>query len=246
MFVCASLIAACSPRPATPPDPKVSTSSPLPAAASHGATAAPNTVEGVVLETMDASSYTYVRVKTANGEIWAASTTFKIAVGDTVIVPLENALEHFNSPTLKRDFPVIYFASHIGRPGDPSPAAAAVPNETAATDDPASLVAAVPPAPGGVPVASIVSQPKDFAGKSVTIRGRVVKYNGGILGMNWMHIQDGSGVLKDGTHDILVTSLATAKVGDVVTVTGTVAVNKDFGAGYSYGVLVQDARVTVK
>ena len=205
------------------------------------------TAQGKVLETMDAASYTYVRVKTATTEIWAASNTFKVAVGDEVVVPLDNPMEKFHSETLKRDFDVIYFAPRIAAPGAPgsAPSAQGMPGAGAV----AATVVTEPiaPAPGGVTVASIVTGRKALAGKTVTVRGKVVKFNSAILGLNWLHIQDGSGSAKDGSNDITVTSAAGgASVGDVITVTGTVVVDKDFGAGYAYAVLIQNATITVK
>jgi hypothetical protein len=94
---------------------------------------------------------------------------------------------------------------------------------------------------GGTAVADIWANRKSLDGKTVTVRGKVVKFNGGIMGRNWMHIQDGTGKPAEGTHDITVTTDAQAKVGDVVTVTGTVAIDKDFTAGYKYGVIVEGA-----
>ena len=71
--------------------------------------------------------------------------------------------------------------------------------------------------------------------------GKVVKYNAGIMGKNWIHLRDGSGDASKDTNDILVTTQAQAKVGDVVTASGIVRTNKDFGAGYTYKVLIEDA-----
>ena len=82
-----------------------------------GPAATGNTASGTVLETMDASSYTYVRVKTATGDIWAAATQFKVKVGDKVVVPLNMPMQNFHSGTLNRTFPVVYFASHIEHEG---------------------------------------------------------------------------------------------------------------------------------
>ena len=79
-------------------------------------------------------------------------------------------------------------------------------------------------------------------GKQVTVKGKVVKVNNGIMGRNFLHIQDGTGG-KD-TNDLSVTSTQTAKVGDQVTVVGKVILNKDFGAGYAYPLLVEEATVT--
>jgi len=242
-------ISACSPKPATPAASEPAATAGAAAMqpeASHAGAAAPaeSSVEGPVLETMDASNYTYVRVKTASGDIWAATSTFKVAVGDRVVVSLENPMMNFHSQSLKRDFPVIYFTSRITRPGE----AASAPMMTGSPSSAGAPVVTekIAAAPGGVSIESVVANRKAMAGKTVTVRGKVVKYNGGILGFNWLHIQDGSGVVKDGTNDITVTSTGTAAVGDVVTITGTVVLDKDFGAGYSYAVLLQNATITVK
>ena len=77
--------------------------------------------------------------------------------------------------------------------------------------------------------------------KPVLVRGKVVKYNAGIMGKNWVHLRDGSGSAADNTNDVLVTTANQAKVGDVVTVKGIVHTNKDFGAGYAYKVLIEEA-----
>jgi hypothetical protein len=80
------------------------------------------------------------------------------------------------------------------------------------------------------------------------VHGKVVKFNGGIMGKNWFHLQDGTGTASDGTHDITVTTPedVVVKVGDTVTVTGTVGIDKDFGAGYVYGAIVENARLAPK
>jgi hypothetical protein len=244
-----AMLSACSGKPAGPP----ATASPAPGtaalqpAASHETTGGGQTAEGAVLETMEAANYTYVRVKTASGEIWAASSTFKVAVGDRVVVPLDNPMEKFHSQTLNRDFPLIYFASQIAHAGEqPSATTASVPGHAPAGASTMQVTEPVQPAAGGLTVAKIFANRKTLAGKTVTVRGKVVKFNGGILGMNWLHIQDGSGVAKDGTNDLTVTSAGGANVGDIATVTGTVVLDKDFGAGYAYTVLIQGATIAVK
>jgi DNA/RNA endonuclease YhcR with UshA esterase domain len=79
-------------------------------------------------------------------------------------------------------------------------------------------------------------------GKQVTVKGKVVKVNNGIMGRNFLHIQDGTGG-KD-NNDLSVTSTQTAKVGDAVTISGKVTLNKDFGAGYMYPLIVEEAAIT--
>jgi len=84
-----------------------------------------------------------------------------------------------------------------------------------------------------------------LGGQKVTVRGKVVKVNAGIMNTNWLHVRDGSGA--EGTNDLTVTTAGTVPgVGDTVLLTGTVALNKDFGMGYSYDVIVEDAEVTVE
>ena len=122
-------------------------------------------------------------------------------------------------------------------PGHPSLDAFAMDSETAAE------VGEIARAAGAMTIAEVWSNRVDLAGSDVTVTGRVVKYNAAILGRNWFHIQDGSGELADGTNDITVTTTTDLAVGDVVTVTGVVSADKDFGAGYTYTVMIEDATV---
>jgi hypothetical protein len=101
-------------------------------------------------------------------------------------------------------------------------------------------------AAGVTTVAKVWAERTALAGKTMTVRGQVVKFNGGILDRNWLHIQDGTGTATEGTHDLTITTKAAAKVGDLVTATGTVTIDKDFGAGYVYKVILTDATVTAK
>jgi hypothetical protein len=133
-------------------------------------------------------------------------------------------------------------ASHA----DAAAAAAVMPADHPPAAAEAQVIEPVAPAPGGVTIAKLWADRASLAGKRVTVRGKVVKYNGAIMGLNWVHLQDGSGSAKDGTHDLTITSSTEARVGDVVTVTGTVVIDKDFGAGYAYPVMLQGATITVK
>jgi hypothetical protein len=63
------------------------------------------------------------------------------------------------------------------------------------------------------------------------------------MGKNWIHLQDGSGNPSQGTHDLMVTSQDVSSVGDIVTVKGTLSKDKDFGEGYKYAVIVENARI---
>jgi hypothetical protein len=101
-------------------------------------------------------------------------------------------------------------------------------------------------AEGGKTVAEVFAEKDALAGKPVTFRGKVVKTNPDIMGKNWLHVRDGSGA--EGTNDLTITTATGTmpNVGDTVLVTGNVALNKDFGMGYAYDILIEDAQVTVE
>ena len=231
--------------------PPAQSSTAAPAANAGAAT----TVTGPVLETMDASSYTYVRVHGESGDVWAAAPTFPVKVGERVVVPLEMPMANFHSQTLNRDFPIIYFVSSIRREGEPAVAggAAAMPGMMSSHGGgpPAAgaappVTAPMPPPAGGLTIADVWARRASLAGKTVTVHGQVVKFNGGILGRNWFHLQDGTGKAADNTNDVTVTTSedTMVQVGDMVTVTGTVAIDQDFSAGYAYPVMIENGRVT--
>ena len=76
------------------------------------------------------------------------------------------------------------------------------------------------------------------------VRGKVVKFTPEIMGKNWIHLQDGTGAA--GTNDLTVTTSAMAKKGDTVVISGALVIDKDFGYGYAYDVIIEDADVTVE
>lgn len=212
----------------------------------HGAGAAAQAagaVSGKVLETMNSGGYTYVKVAGAAGEVWAAGPETKVAVGDEVSFSGGAPMPNFHSDTLNRTFDVVYFVGAINTGGAAAagamPTGEGNPHGAAAAAAPVA-VEAIEKAKGGQSVAEIYAAKDTLAGKQVVVRGKVVKFNGGIMGRNWIHLQDGTGAA--GSNDLMVTSNEEVAVGDVVTATGIVAINKDFGAGYNYALIVEDAK----
>ncbi len=213
-------------------------------------------IRGTVLETMDAAGYTYVLLDTAGGPRWVATQQAAVAVGDIVQTNQGMAMQDFTSPSLGRTFDVIYFSGALRNlsaatppaahpatglpPGHPTTTAAPVNAESV------SAVTAVAAAEEGKDIAWVHANKDSLAGQPVRLRGKVVKYNADILGTNWLHIQDGSGSAAEGNNDLLVTSAAEANVGDTVVVTGNIVLDKDFGADYSYAVLMEDASLAVE
>ncbi len=201
---------------------------------------------GKVVETMDAGGYTYVQVDTGSEKIWAAAPKFNVKVGDPVVVPQGMAMENYHSKTLNRDFPVVYFVDGVmvgGEQQAPAAQAGMPKDHPQVTAAPAAQVdlSGITPVEGGQTVEQLYKETDTLAGKKVSVRGKVVKVNENIMGKNWLHIQDGTGA--EGTNDLTVTTSATAKVGDTVVVSGTLVADKDFGYGYKYALIIEDAEV---
>ena len=93
-------------------------------------------------------------------------------------------------------------------------------------------------------VAEIYAGQNGLLGTVVKVRGKVVKFSAQIMGKNWVHLQDGTG--SAGTNDLTVTTADTAKVGDIVLVSGKISQNRDFGGGYRYALILEDAKVAVE
>lgn len=198
-------------------------------------------ISGEVLQTQNVDSYTYVRLKTAEGEIWAAVPKTSIKDGSRITIGQASMLQGFQSKSLKKTFDHIVFGQLV-EPGAAPAAKKAAPPAAAA---PAAPLAPVSKAPGsdGRTVAEVVKGRAGLNGKPVTVHARVVKVNLGILGKNWLHLQDGSGAAADGSNDILLTTKETAALGDIVTVKGTVRTDVKLGSGYDYAVLIEEATV---
>jgi hypothetical protein len=207
-------------------------------AASPVAANSGDTVTGDVLEVKDVESYTYLRLKTAKGETWAAVSKAPIAKGAKVTLTNVMTMENFESKELKKTFPSILLGNLAGADGSAADPHAGMTKAPAEVKD---VKVGKASGANAYTVAEIVGKADKLKDKPVRVQGKVVKYNAGIMGKNWIHLRDGSGSAADNSNDILVTTDANAKLGDVFTASGVVHTNKDFGAGYSYKVLIEEA-----
>jgi len=199
-------------------------------------------LSGKVLEVQHAGSFSYLRLKTSDGETWAATPRAPVEKGADI--KLENTLvmTHFESKALGRKFDRIVFGKLAGgRAGAAGPHSeiSAAHVGSAASVQAADAKVAKATGPNARTVSEIVTGRNALKDKTVLVRGQVVKYNPGILGKNWIHLRDGSGSAADSTNDVLVTSKSETKIGAVVLVKGVVRTDRDFGAGYSYPVLIE-------
>lgn len=233
---------------ATPAAPVPPAAGGLEQAESPEAPAGQETVLGTVLETKDVSQYTYLRLSTDQGETWAAVYRAPVAIGAKVTVEHATPLHKFHSRELNRDFETIWFGTLPGHETAPtasgSAAAAAPPGmPAAAASAPVAVAGNLPHVAGAMTIADLAKKAPALEGKPVTVVGTVVKVNDGIMGRNWIHLQDGTGSAAAKTNDVLVTSDAKAALGSVVVATGTVKTKQDFGSGYAYDFLLEQATV---
>jgi len=214
----------------------------LPAAWAAEPHAAAAPLKGEVVETMDAGPYTYLRLKTTEGEIWAAVNKAEVKKGASVTILDPMMMTQFESKTLNRTFDKIIFGSLAGA-GTAATTGEVLSAHSGATRPPEVPVEKVAKAtgPDARTVAEVVGQSAQLKNKTVVVHGKVVKFSANIMGKNWLHIRDGSGSAAAGSHDLLVTTKQAAKVGDVVAARGVVRTDQDFGMGYSYKVMLEDA-----
>ncbi len=239
----------------------------LPKTFGQGTAAPATSFSGTVIETTNAASYTYVRIDTGKEKVWAAAPQFAVKVGDKASFSDGMPMAKFQSKALNRTFDMVYFVGKIETPGavqanraGAAPPAVAGHGQGAPNDDvhaglhrPAAANANPPAridftgikkAAGGLTVAEVYQQKAKLEKKQVVFRGKVVKFKEQVMNRNWAHVQDGTGA--SGANDITVTTADTAKVGDTVLVRGTLVLNQDFGYGYKYPLVVQDARISVE
>ena len=200
-------------------------------------------VTGTVAETFDAAGYTYLKLKTDDGDKWAAVRQTPVKQGQTVTMTVQMTAEKFESKTLKRTFDRILFGSLEG-PGAAPVAAAQQHMSAPAAADNTPIKVAKAEGSDAKSVAEVWASREALKDGKVVVRGKVVKFLGGIMGKNWIHLRDGSGSSEKSDNDITVTTSDTAVVGDVVVISGVVHVDKDFGAGYRYPVIIEEAKVT--
>ena len=202
---------------------------------------APNVHKVVAKEVIQASGYTYVRVLEDSKENWIATTKQVVEIDKFYYYMPNIEMSNFESKELKRTFPTIIFVDKFTdqpiTPDKPDMSSMMAGKKAAVAKEGIK----VEPVKGSITIAELYANKDSYAGKAIKIRGEVVKYNGEIMGKNWVHLQDGTN--SNGSFDITITTNDVTKVGDVVTFEGTVALKKDFGAGYLYEVIVENSKL---
>ena len=200
----------------------------------------PGTHGVIVTEVIQTSNYTYLQVEENQNKFWIAIVKTVTKPGDSLYYTRAGEMKNFESKELGRTFPSIFFVD------DPSNKPKTAPNQQAMTPKRVDVVRwseiSVETPKGGITIAELYKNKDTYADKTVIIRGKVVRYNHEVMHKNWVHIQDGTAFSEK--FDLTVTTLDSLAVGKTVTFKGTIKLNKDFGSGYSYDVIMEEAKAS--
>ncbi|MGE5808285.1 MAG: DNA-binding protein [Nitrospirota bacterium] len=203
-----------------------------------------STLSGKVAETMNSGGYTYVLLEKKGKKIWVAIPQTTVKVGQKLDLQPGQEMVNFHSQSLNRTFENIIFSPGAAQPqGASASPADHEGSKKAAVSAEKGIKVEKATGPNAYTVADIFAKRAELGQKTAVVRAKVVKVSAGIMGSNWIHLQDGTGDAGKKTHDLVVTTQELPVVGDIVTVSGTVAVDKDFGAGYKYSVLIEKASI---
>lgn len=193
----------------------------------------------VALETLPTTKYVYVRVKEGEEEFWIATLLQEVTIGRSYFYRGGLLKTDFESKEYKRTFDKLYLISqlvpsdHGASMGGASVAPSASPMPSATAPMPTVDI------PGSTKIADLFAGPQKFSGKTIQVSGTCTKVNPNIMGRNWIHVKDKS----KGDPELVITTEAPVAEGQVVTIIGTVVLNKDFGSGYKYDILLEGGRL---
>jgi len=202
------------------------------------AVANPAVLSGVLSETLDAGGYTYIKIMLDNQPLWAAGPVTPVNIGDRISFSSDMPMNNFYSKTLQRNFKILYFVDAFAINGKYSKAPAAALNNGVAKKPPPVKLKIFEKAENGQNVAEILENKDSLEGKVLRVRGQVSKFTANVMGKNWIHIRDNSS-----QQDLTVTTDVKAALNDIIVVEGQLVLNKDYGYGYVYDVLIEDAKL---
>ena len=195
--------------------------------------------EVVVNDFMDASRYTYLNVTEDEKTFWIAIPYTEVKKGDTYYYRGGVLMNNFESKEHNRVFETLYLVSGVSK--TPSLDGFASESMPAMEDAQLLKVDKVNPIAGGTSFSDLFNNPSDYNDKTIIVTGQCVKVNRNIMGKNWIHLQDGSKDANDNNLDLTISTMEEVNIGDVVTFEGKIATNRDFGAGYRYDLIMEEA-----
>ena len=199
-----------------------------------------------ILEHMDAAGYTYILADEDGKEYWIAIAQMPVKEGETIYYTQSMEMKNFTSKALDRTFDTILFVEGVSKDGK-SKSGQTAKNPMMGSNPHTGLSKVekkdikIEPVKGGITVEKLYIDKLELEGKKVKLKGVVTKFNGGIMSRNWIHIQDGTGF--ENYKDITVTTNDVVKVGETIVIEGVLVLDKDFGSGYKYDAIVEEAKI---
>ena len=196
----------------------------------------------IVKEVLQTTSYTYVHADQDGKLLWIAFPKAEVKEGEVYYIMNGLEMKDFKSKELERTFESVFFMNGLVDPAVVEGGKTVTPGESQQQEaGVGEQDFKIDPVAGGITIKELFLNRDQYANKVVKLRGKVVKYNSRIMGKNWIHLQDGSG--KPGEYDLAVTTDGEAKEGEVITIEGIITLDKDFGAGYFFGVIMENGRI---
>jgi hypothetical protein len=195
----------------------------------------------VVDEVIQAGEYTYLYVIEKGEKIWLALPLMKATVGDTFYFTRGLEMKNFHSKELNRTFTSIFFLGSISREPISEENSGMNKSKTPGKVKAEKINISIKPGEGCISIANLYSNKAAYTEKTIRVRGKITKFNPAILGKNWIHIQDGSEF--NDAFDLTITTDSQSQIGDTVTFEGKITLNKDFGYGYFYEVIMEGGKL---
>ncbi len=194
----------------------------------------------VAKDVIQTSGYTYLLLTEGDKEYWAAVTRFEGVKGKTYYYKEGMEMTNFKSKELNRVFETIQFIMEFSDQPIQEKKAAVLTTKGRQTMEKVDGIK-VEPVSGAVKLSEIFANPGNYAGKKIKVTGQVIKFSPEIMSKNWIHLQDGTEA--NGSFDLTITTMDTVEAGKVVTLEGVLAVDKDFGYGYKYDVILEESKL---
>jgi hypothetical protein len=203
-----------------------------------------------VKEVEQVGIYTYLLVKGKGPEYWVAAPSLEANPGETYHYQGGLLMEEFHSQELDRTFDKVLFLDALFAGKPPTNLESQVAQESLELQESQDMQygntvtieksdVEMEAGEGTITISELFSDPGAYESKIIRVKGEVTRFNASIMERNWVHLQDGTEY--EGKFDLTATSLESFKVGSTVTLEGILALNKDFGYGYSYEILLEKA-----
>ena len=200
--------------------------------------------EVIVEDFLQATRYTYLNVREGdkgNDTFWIAVPRSEVEKGETYYYQEGVRMHNFESKEHNRIFETLYLVGGISKSPVPGGYAGAQNEIDMHGGQSQPMPQEIEPIEGGIKLTDLFADPSQYSEKTIMIKGQCVKVNRNIMGKNWVHIQDGSKNEANGSLDLTVTTQEEIALGEVVVLQGKIGLNRDFGSGYRYDVIMEEA-----